>query len=120
MFDIHRHFSRPDLGPNISLCPIKKYAKTSNKKVYIIPKCLVLHFGENFMEIGTKTAEVQVLENLHINVNENMFSLMFMSLYERQLKQQTCYSFTLLISFMVFNPFQMAVQFVFRQIFMSI
>ena len=37
----------------------------------------------------------------------------FMSLYEEQLKQQTCHSFTLLISYMymVFNPFQMAVQF---------
>ena len=28
-----------------------------------------------------------------------------------QLKQQICYSFTLLVSYLVFNPFKMAVQF---------
>ena len=55
-------------------------------------------------------------ENLHQNVNENMFSFpflmqVFMSFYDGQLKQKICYSSTLLISFMLFNPFQMAVQF---------
>ena len=35
----------------------------------------------------------------------------FMSFYEGQLKLQICYSFTLLISYMVFNPFKMVVQF---------
>ena len=39
----------------------------------------------------------------------------FMNFYGGQLKQQICYSFTLLInsgliSYMVFNPFKMAVQ----------
>ena len=34
-----------------------------------------------------------------------------MSFYGGQLKQQICYSFTLLISYMVFNPLKMAVQF---------
>ena len=34
----------------------------------------------------------------------------FMSFYGGQLKQQICYSFTLLISYMVFNPFEMAAQ----------
>ena len=28
--------------------------------VYIIPKFLVLHFGENFMEIRTKIAKLQM------------------------------------------------------------
>ena len=32
----------------------------------------VLHFGENFMKIGTKIAKLQMHENLHKNVNENM------------------------------------------------
>ena len=35
----------------------------------------------------------------------------FMSVYGGQLKQQISYNFTLLISYMVFNPFNMAVQF---------
>ena len=34
----------------------------------------------------------------------------FMSIYGGQLKQQICYSFTLLTSYMVFNPFKMAVR----------
>ena len=34
-----------------------------------------------------------------------------MSFNGEQLKQQICYSFTLLISYMVLNPFKMAVQF---------
>ena len=38
------------------------------------------------------------------------FCAFFQSFYGGQLKQQTCYSFILLISFMVFNPFEMAVQ----------
>ena len=35
----------------------------------------------------------------------------FMSFNGEQLKQQICYSFTLLISYMVLNQFKMAVQF---------
>ena len=42
--------------------------------VYIIPNFLVLHYGENFMKIRTKIAKLQMHENLHKNVNENMFS----------------------------------------------
>ena len=34
-----------------------------------------------------------------------------MSFYEGQLKQQICYSFTRLISYLDFNPFKMVVQF---------
>ena len=41
--------------------------------VYIITNFLVLHFGENFMKIGTKILKLQMHENLHKNVNENMF-----------------------------------------------
>ena len=47
------------------------------KRVYIIPNFLVLHFGENFMKIRTKIAKLQMHENLHKNVNENMFSFTF-------------------------------------------
>ena len=43
--------------------------------VYIIPNFLGLHFGENFMKILTNIhiAKLQMHENLHKNVNENMF-----------------------------------------------
>ena len=50
------------------------------KMVYIIPKFLVLHFGENFMKIQTKIAKLQMHENLHKNVNENIFMQIFMHL----------------------------------------
>ena len=53
-------------------------------------------------------------ENLHKNVNENMFSFTFLCNFHElllSLEQEICYSFTLLISFIVFNPFKMAVQF---------
>ena len=58
------------------ICPIsnKKEHKLP-KIVYIIPNFLVLHFGENFMKIGTKIAKLQMHENFHKNVNENMFSV---------------------------------------------
>ena len=47
------------------------------KMVYIIPNFLLLHFGENFMKIRTKIAKSQMHENLHKNVNENIFSFTF-------------------------------------------
>ena len=53
-------------------------------------------------------------ENLHKNVNDfiHIFKQIFMHEFnEVQLKQQICYSVTLLISYMVFNLFKMAVQF---------
>ena len=46
--------------------------------VYVIPNFLVLHFGENFMKVWTKIAKLQMHENLHKNVNENMFSFTFL------------------------------------------
>ena len=48
------------------------------KMVYIIPNFLVLHFGGNFMKIEAKIAKLQIHENLHKNVNENMFSFTFL------------------------------------------
>ena len=48
------------------------------KMVYINTNFLVLHFGENFMKIITKIAKLQMHENLHKNVNENMFSFTFL------------------------------------------
>ena len=39
----------------------------------------------------------------------------FMRFYAGKLEQQICHSFTLLISYMVFNPFEMTVQFYFSE-----
>ena len=46
--------------------------------VYIIRNYLVLHLGENFMKILAKIAKLLFHENLHKNVNENMFSFTFL------------------------------------------
>ena len=66
--------------------------------VYSVLNFLVLQFGE---KIRTKIAKLQIHENLHKNVNENMFSFTFYAnfreFHEGQLKQQICYSFILLI-----------------------
>ena len=40
----------------------------------------------------------------------HFFTQFFICTYGGQLKQETCYSFTLLISYMVFDLFKMAVQ----------
>ena len=48
------------------------------KMVYIILNFLVLQFEENSMKIRTKIAKLQMHENLHKNVNENMFSFTFL------------------------------------------
>ena len=77
-------------------------------KNFLLPNLLVLHFGQNLVKIRTKIAKLQMHENVHKNVNENIFFIhifmqTFISFYEGQLKQ--------LISYMLFNPFKMAVQF---------
>ena len=51
------------------------------KMVYIVPNFLVLHFCENFMKIRTKIPKLQIHENLHKNVNENMFSFTFYAIF---------------------------------------
>ena len=56
------------------------------------------------MKIRTKIAKLQMHENLHINVNENIFSFtfilqIFMSFYEEQIKQQMLYTATFLYAF---------------------
>ena len=72
------------------------------------------------VKISTKSEQkyqLQMHKNVHKNVNKNMFSfihmfyVIFQEFYGGQLKQQICYSFTLLISYMAFNPFKIAVQF---------
>ena len=49
-----------------------------------------------------------MFENLHKNVNENM--QIFTSYPDGPLSKQICYSLTLLIAFLVYNPFKMVVQ----------
>ena len=48
--------------------------------VYIIPNLLALHFGKNFIKIWKKILIqiLQMYENLHKNVNGNMFSFTFL------------------------------------------
>ena len=77
LFMIARDFPRPNLGPNIGPFPIQNGQKLP-KMVYIIPNFLVVHFGENFMKMRTKIAKLQMHENLHKNVNENMFLFTFL------------------------------------------
>ena len=48
-------------------------------------------------------------ENLRKNVNENMFSFTFLCKFLWVFMKGIWYSFTLLISYMVLNPFKMAV-----------
>ena len=43
------------------------------KVVHIVPNFLDLHFCDNFMKIRTKIVKLQMYENLHKNVSENMF-----------------------------------------------
>ena len=101
----------PDLGQNIGPFP-----RNYPKMLSFTPNYLILHFGKDFMKIGTKRAKLQLRENLHKNVNENMFSFTFICkfslvFYEGQLKKQICYSYILLISYMSLNQFKMVVQF---------
>ena len=72
-----RDFPMPTLGPNIGPFQFKNDQNLS-KMLYIIPKFLVVHFGENFTKIGTKIAMLQMHESLYENVNENMFSFTFL------------------------------------------
>ena len=72
----HRDFPRPDLGSNNGPSHFKNKQKLP-KMVYIISNFLVLHFDENFMKFRTKIQKLQIHENLHKNVNENMFSFTF-------------------------------------------
>ena len=68
-----RDFPRPDLGPNNDPAQFKNEPKLS-KMVCIIPNFLPIHFGENFMKIPSKIPKLQMHENLHKDVNENMYS----------------------------------------------
>ena len=91
--------------------PSQLKGQNLSKMVDIIPNFLVLHFGENFMEIRTKIPKLQMHEILHKDMNENIIlhknkffihilMQIFISFYEVQLKHQICYSFTLLIPYM--------------------
>ena len=60
------------------------------------------------MKIQAKVLKLQMFENLH---KIYIFMQIFTSFPDGPLKQQICYSFTLLISYMVYNTFKMVVQF---------
>ena len=70
-------FLRLILGLILAPSQLKNEQKLP-KMVFIIPNYLVLHFGENFMKIQTEIAKLQIHENLHKNMNENMFSFTFL------------------------------------------
>ena len=67
-------YPRPDLGRIMAPSQFNKEQKLP-KMVKIIPNFLVLQFGENFMKIRSKIPKLQMHENLHKNVNENMLHL---------------------------------------------
>ena len=64
---VHPPKTQVSLGQGFSLAPsqLKKEQKLP-KMVYIIPNFLVLHFGENFMEIWTKIPKLQKWDALNI------------------------------------------------------
>ena len=79
--------------------------------VYIIPKFLVLHFGEHFMKILAKIPNLSyrclkicIKMWMKTCFHSHFYAKFFLSLYGGQFKQQIDYSFNLLISNMVFNP----------------
>ena len=59
VFRYCRDYLRPNLGPNISPFPIKN-EQNLPELVYNIPNIFALHFGENFIKIGPKIANLQM------------------------------------------------------------
>ena len=76
--------------------PNKKNEQKLPKMGLIISNFLVLHVGDNFIEIRSKLAKLQMHENFHKNVNEKQI---FMSFEEGQLKQQMLYTAHFLYAF---------------------
>ena len=83
-------------------------------KWYII----VLHFGENFMKIRTNIAKLQIHENLHKNVNENMFSFTFLCKFSWVLWKAIKATNMFQLYTTNFNLLKMAVQYQFFPILM--
>ena len=77
-----RDFPRPDLRLNIGPFPIQKWAKTSQNGV-CRSQFLSSTFWWNFHENPNKIAKLLIHENLHKNVNENMFSFTFLYKFSR-------------------------------------
>ena len=61
------------------------------------------------IRIKIDLVKLQMHEHVHKNVNENMFSFTFLCIFSQVFVRYA--TFALLISYMVFNPFKMAVQF---------
>ena len=72
-----RDFPRPDFLPGPF--PIQKGAKNSQNSVYH-SQFLSSTFRENFMKSEQKIAKLQMHENLHKNVTENVLSFTFLKL----------------------------------------
>ena len=74
----------------------------------------VITFPENRLT----TSGLQILLHGVISLPDatSYDKIIFISLYDGQSKQQICYRFQLLISYMVFNPSKMAIQLLFSLI----
>ena len=80
---------------------------------YIIPNFYGLHYGENLMKTQTKIAKLQMHENLHkmwmkTKCEENFYTNFH---FLRRAIKVLNKCLTLLISYMHFIPFKMAVKF---------
>ena len=102
-----RDIPRPDLGPNVGPFPIIKMSKNFPKwcrsfpfsKFYILVK-ISRKSKEKYQSYRCmKNCTKMRIKHVFIQI----FVRFFMNFYGGQLKQQICYSFTLIISFMVFN-----------------
>ena len=79
--------------------------KQTNKQTNVYhSQFFIFTFGD-FMKNGSKIPKLQMHENLHKNVfTHNFMQFFIFFFYGGQLKQQICYSFTLLVFYMVFYP----------------
>ena len=96
---------------------ILKWAKTSQNGVYH-SQFLSSKFWWKFMKILTKIAKLQIHENLHKNVNENMFSFTFLCKFSwvlwRAIKATNMWQ----LYTANFNLFKMATEYQFAPILM--
>ena len=112
-----RDFPKSDLGSNFGLLPIQKLSKTSQNSVYY-SQYLYSIFWWTFHENLNKTAKLQIHENLHINVNENMLSFTILCKFSWSLWRANEATNMLQLYTANINLFKMAVQYKFSPILM--